>query len=112
MEQINFRVTVAEKKVFDMLAQAKGISTAELAKQAVLKDISQDRVDLAFDLLKQGKAGRKQAWFVSGLDGRAFLAEWTRRGAAETIPDETIDRELDDILKIDLKKYMRKKPEP
>ena len=107
MEQINFRVSKDEKQVIDIIARAKGISTSELAKQTVLKDVKSTRVDLAFELLKQGKIGRKKTWLISGLSAHEFLVEWTRRGAEEVMPDDMVDRELEIAKDLDLKKFMR-----
>ncbi|MEX2755852.1 MAG: hypothetical protein Q6365_010665 [Candidatus Sigynarchaeota archaeon] len=107
MEQINFRVSKDEKQVIDIIARAKGISTSELAKQTVLKDIKSTRVDLAFELLKQGKIGRKKTWLISGLSAHEFLVEWTRRGAEEVMPDDMVDRELELAKDLDLKRFMR-----
>jgi hypothetical protein len=107
MEQINFRVSKDEKQVIDIIARAKGISTSELAKQTILKDINPIRVDIAFELLKQGKIGRKKTWILTGLSAHEFLVEWTRRGAEEVMPDDMVERELEVAKNIDLKKFMR-----
>ena len=107
MEQINFRVSKDERRVIDLLAKIKGISISELAKETVLKDIASVRVELAFDLLKQGKIGRKQTWLISGLSASEFLVEWTKRGAEEKIPDGLVEWELDVAKNLDLGRYMR-----
>ena len=67
MTQINFRVDDEIKKIIDLISNAQGISAAELAKRATLNEISNLRVEIAFDLLSQGKIGRKKAWKISGL---------------------------------------------
>ena len=90
-----------------MIAKLKGISIAEFAKQSILKEIAPVRVDLAFDLLKQGKIGRKKAWFLSGLSFHEFMVEWSKRGAEEVLPDDLVDKELDLMRNIDLSKYLR-----
>ena len=107
MAQVNFRLGKHEKQVIDALAAEKGVSVAELARQALLKEIQQCRVDLAFRLLAEGKIGRKAAWTLSGLSHHQFLVEWTTRGAEETLPDEFIEKELDIARQIDLKRFMR-----
>ena len=45
MQQVNFRLSKEEKEVLNQIAQIKGISIAELAKNAVLKEIKEDRID-------------------------------------------------------------------
>ncbi|NMC05828.1 MAG: hypothetical protein GYA24_11480 [Candidatus Lokiarchaeota archaeon] len=107
MEQINFRVSKDEKQVIDIIARAKGISTSELAKQTILKDVKSTRIDLAFELLRQGKIGRKKAWIISGLSSHEFLVEWTRRGAEEVMPEDIVDRELEIAKDVDLKRFLR-----
>jgi hypothetical protein len=111
MAQVNFRVNEDEKTVLDALAKHRGVSVAELAKQAVLKDISKSRVDLAFELLNAGKAGKKRAWFISGLEYHEFMIEWTKRGAEEQIPDEAERKGFDLAMSIDLHKFLRDKDE-
>ncbi|MHA1648403.1 MAG: hypothetical protein ACTSVL_12610 [Promethearchaeota archaeon] len=109
MEQINFRVKSDEKKVIEFLAKKKGISIPEFAKQAVLDVISPIRIDMAFQLLKDGKIGRKQTWILSGMQYHEFMIEWAKRGAEETLPDEVFDLELSLAKEIDLSKYLQNK---
>ncbi len=110
MAQVNFRVNDDEKAVLDALAKHRGVSVAELAKQAVLKDISKSRVDLAFELLKEGKIARKKTWFLSGLDYHEFMIEWSKRGAEEQIPDEAIQKGFDLARSIDLSRFLKDSP--
>ncbi len=110
MEQINFRVQEDEKQVLKALAEMKGISVPELVKQAVLKEIGPLRIDLAFQLLKGGKIGRKRTWILSGLSYHEFLVEWSKRGAEEVIPEEAAVKELELVKTLDLKKYLQKSP--
>jgi hypothetical protein len=110
MEQVNFRLSKDEKQVVDALAAERGVSTAELARAALLKEIKPIRVDLAFKLLAEGKIGRKKTWIISGLSHNEFLIEWTKRGAEEQIPDEFIEKELEIAKTIDLKRFMRDQP--
>ena len=51
MSQVNFRMSDDEKLVITALAKQKGISVAELARQALINEIMPMRVNLAFDLL-------------------------------------------------------------
>jgi hypothetical protein len=111
MAQVNFRVNDDEKAVLDALAKHRGVSVAELAKQAVLKDILKSRIDLAFELLKEGKIGRKKTWFLSGLDYHEFMVEWTKRGAEEQIPDEAERKGWELARNLDIKKFLREKDE-
>jgi len=108
MSQINFRVTEEEKIVIQALADKKGISAAEFAKQIVMNQISLDRKEIAFDLLKSGNIGRKRAWKISGLNYYQFLTEWTKRGAEEMIPDEAEFKTLDKALNLELKPIAKK----
>ncbi len=107
MGQINFRIEEDVKKIIDLIAENRGISTAELAKQATLKEISKIRVEMAFHLLEEGKIGRKRAWKLSGLSTLEFLNEWTERGSEEIISDETRESTLDLIKSLDLSKFKR-----
>ncbi len=88
MPQINFRVNDDEALFIQAIAEIRGISAPEIAKQALMKTISPLRVDIAFQLLKDGKIGRKHAWKLSGVSYYEFLQEWTKRGAEEIINDE------------------------
>lgn len=107
MAQVNFRVNDDERVVLHAIAKQRGVSIAELAKQAVIKEILPFRVDLAFQLLKDGKIGRKRAWVISGLDYHEFMVEWTKRGAEEIISDEAEQRGFDLAKSIDLEKYIK-----
>ncbi len=109
MEQINIRVQEEEKRLLQALAAMKGVSVPEFVKQAVLKEIAPVRVDIAFQLLKEGKIGRKRAWMLSGLPYPEFMVEWSKRGAEEVVPEEAIEREILDAGKLDMTKFLRKK---
>ena len=76
MAQINFRVDNSIKLIMDILARNEGKSIAQIAKEYILKNIEPVRVDLAFNLLKEGKIGRKKAWKISCLEYSLFLKEW------------------------------------
>ena len=95
MEQINFRVQADEKRVLQAIADVKGISVPELVKQTVLKEITPIRVALAFQLLREGKIGRKRAWVMSGLSYHEFMVEWAKVGAVEVLPDEALEKEIE-----------------
>ncbi len=98
MSQINLRITKEEKKLISAIAQAKGISQSEFIKRAVMNEIRPIRLDIIFDLVKNGKIGRKKAWTLSGLSYREFIVEWTTRNAEEVIPDSLMDKGLEDAL--------------
>jgi predicted HTH domain antitoxin len=108
MTQINFRVSDEEKQIISALAEQKGLSVAELARSALLKEIQPVRIDIAFNLLSQGKIGRKQAWTISGLNYREFLVEWSKRGIQENIPEETWDKGLELSKTFDPKPILKK----
>ncbi|MCF2141794.1 MAG: hypothetical protein K9W44_17205 [Candidatus Lokiarchaeota archaeon] len=108
MAQINFRIDKEIKEIVDIISKNLGISAAELAKQATLKEISRLRVNLAFNLLKAGKIGRKRAWTISGLSTLEFLNEWTKRGVEEVISDETRESSKNLIENFDLSSFRRK----
>ena len=105
MAHINFRIDEEIKDIIDLIAEMQGITAAELAKRATLKEISSERVEIAFRLLAEGKIGRKKAWKISGLGAHEFLNEWTRRDAEEKIDEGSMDKELKLISTLDIKKY-------
>ncbi len=107
MSQINFRISEDDKLVLQLLAQIRGLTVTELVKQNVFATISQDRIDLAFKLLKDGKIGRKRAWKITGLNGQEFLKEWTRRKAEEIIPDELAEKTLEIALNLNSADFLR-----
>ena len=107
MEQINFRLNPDEKKLLQIMAEDQSVTIAEIARQAVLKEIQPKRVNLAFSLLAKGKIGRKKAWILSGLTYHEFLIEWTTRKAEEILPDEITDAELEIIQHIDINKHLK-----
>jgi len=107
MEQINFRIDPEEKKILQFIAEDRSITITELARQAVLNEIKQKRIDLAFKLLIEGKIGRKRAWKLSGLTYHEFLVEWTNRGAVECISEDIIDKELEIINNLDINKQTK-----
>lgn len=109
MAQINFRVDKDIKEIIDFISRNLGISAAELAKKATIKEISLIRVKIAFELLKTGKIGRKRAWTLSGLSSMEFLNEWTKRGAEEQLSEETRTSTQALIQNLDLSKFQRKK---
>lgn len=107
MGQLNFRISEDEKMVLQLLAQIRGVSVTEFVKQDVFTKIAEERIDLAFTLLKMGKIGRKKAWKITGLNGREFLKEWTRRGAEEKISDELAESTLKIALELNPKDFIR-----
>ena len=109
MEQINFRLLSDEKEILSTLARDRGISVAEFAKRAVLREITDLRVDLAFNLVEEGKIGFKRAWKISGLTYHEFLIEWSNRGAEEKISKVAEDKGLSDALSFDLDPYFKDK---
>ena len=97
MEQINFRVSYAEKEIIKELAAIKGMSIAELMKRSALENLKKERVELAFKIQKEGKLSRKKTLKLSGLGWSEFSFEWAKRGAVEDLPDEIWDRMEKDI---------------
>ncbi len=109
MEQINFRVSADEKQLLKVLAELKGTSVTEFVKHVVLKEIGSIRLDLAFQLLIEGKITRKRAWLLSGLTYHEFMLEWEKRNAEEIIPEAIRAKELETALTIDLKPFLKNK---
>lgn len=107
MEQINFRLLKDEKEILTTIARSRGISVAEFAKKAVLKEITPLRLDLAFRLLKEGKIGFKRAWKISGLTYHEFLIEWSNREAEEKISQKTEEKGLKYALSFDLEPFFK-----
>ena len=110
MSQVNFRMNEDEKLVITALAKQKGISVAELARQALINEIMPMRVNLAFNLLKDGQIGRKRAWKLSGLSYHEFMVEWSKRGAVEQVPDAADRKGIETALNLDISKYMKQPP--
>lgn len=108
MGQINFRMTDDEKLVIQAIAKQKGISIAELARRAVLKEIMPVRIDLAFNLLQDGQVGRKKAWTLSGLSYHEFMAEWSNRDAVEDIPSTADNKGVKTALNLDASKFIKR----
>lgn len=106
MYQINFRVDESEKEIIEIISQIKGWSMAEYSKRSVLKEIENERIDIAFGLLNDGKIGRKRALKLSGLSYREFMMEGAKRGVSEKIPDEIREKELASIKNHDIKKFL------
>jgi hypothetical protein len=65
------------------------------------------RIDLAFQLLKEQKIGKKQAWKLSGLTYHEFMLEWTKRGAFEDVPESLDENSLEQIKSLDLNQFLR-----
>ena len=112
MEQINFRLLSDEKEVLKIIAQSRGISVAEFAKNAVLNEISESRTNIAFSLLNEGKIGFKRAWKIAGLTYHEFLTEWNNRKAEEKISQIAEDNGLNAALTFDLKPFFKNKGKP
>ncbi|QEE14803.1 hypothetical protein DSAG12_00620 [Promethearchaeum syntrophicum] len=107
MSQINFRINNEDMKVAKMISESTGISLAEIARRAFLKKLRPERVEIAFNLLKEGKCGFKKAWKISGLGYNEFLSEWIKKDAKEVIPEEMIEAHLKWALDYDIKKLMK-----
>jgi hypothetical protein len=111
MTQINFRIDDSIKLILEIVAKEKGKSVAQLAKESLLKEIEPIRIELAFELLKEGKIGRKKAWKISGLDYPGFLHEWKERNAEENITSDSIEDEsklIEELIHQDsYKKYLK-----
>lgn len=107
MAHINFRIDSETKAIMDIISEATGIYAAELAKRAMLKELSILRVNLAFKLLQEGKISRKQAWTISGLSSIEFLNVCTNRRVEEPISEETHFATHDFELRLDPTKFRR-----
>ena len=109
MEQINFRLNAEDKRILQQISKFKGISVAEYIKRIVLDDLSDIKVDAAFDLLKQGKIGRKRAYFLSGLTYNEFTLELHNRGIQEHTSEAAFERGIQIAKDLDLTPFLRQK---
>ncbi|WP_457556997.1 hypothetical protein [Candidatus Harpocratesius sp.] len=107
MNQINFRINNEDLKIAKMISETTGISLAEIARKAFLNNLKPKRIEIAFNLLKEGKCGFKKAWKISGMEYIEFLAEWAKRDAKEIIPEEFIEEHLKWALNYDIRKLMK-----
>lgn len=105
--QINFRMNESDLKIAKIIAKEKGVSLAELARKALEEKLLPERLELAFNLLKDAKVGFKGAWNLSGLDYNSFMVEWARRGAVEEIPLEIIKKNLEKAKNIDWSSFLK-----
>jgi len=108
MEQINFRLKAEDKRILQQISKFKGISVAEYIKRIVLNDLSAIKIDAAFDLLREGKIGRKRAFFLSGLTYNEFTLELNRRGIQEHTSEEAFERGIEIAKDLDLTPFLRK----
>ncbi len=111
MYQINFRVGEDEKEILEKIARAKHLSLAELSKRIVMKELGPLRVEIAFDLLKAGKIGKKRAFTLSGLSYREFLGEAGTRGVTERMPEGFAGRELEHLRSLDINQFLKSDPD-
>ncbi|MHA1720012.1 MAG: hypothetical protein ACTSWX_00260 [Promethearchaeota archaeon] len=107
MAQINFRISNDDLKVAKMISEITGISLAEIARKAFLNNLKPKRVEIAFELLKEGKCGFKKAWKITGMEYEEFLSEWAKRDAKEIIPEEIMEEQLKWALNYDIRKLMK-----
>lgn len=103
--RINFRIADDDKLIVQYLADLAGLSISEFAKQVIIRRISADRVEIAFNLLESGKIGQKRAWRLSGLSGYEFLYQMTKRGISEQISDEANQVGLDLMKTLNLSSF-------
>ena len=107
MYQINFRVGENDKEILEKIAKIKNISLAELSKRFVMKELEQFRVNIAFDLMQEGKMSKKQAFKMSGLTYHEFMHEGVKRKVTEKLPAELIESELDALSKLDIAQFLK-----
>ncbi|MHA1718796.1 MAG: DUF6290 family protein [Promethearchaeota archaeon] len=107
MNQINFRIDPEEMAIIKKIAKEKGISVAELSKQALKEKLRIDRINLAFQMLSEEKVGFKGAWKISGLNYNEFLSEWVKKNAYESIPVDLITKNIVDAKNHDWESLMK-----
>ncbi len=107
MNQINFRVKPEEIEIAKVIAKTSGVSLAEYARDSFLKDIESKRIEIAFQLLAEGKCGFKRSWTITGLEYREFLFEWAKRRAMEIIPEEMLIDNYNKAMDLDLSKLLK-----
>ena len=105
MQQVNFRLSKEEKEILQQIARTKGISIAELAKNAVLNEIKKDRIEIAFSLLKEGKIGKKRAFIFSSLTYNEFTLELNRRNIQEICSQEAFELGFEIALNLDAESF-------
>ncbi len=111
MYQINFRVGENEKEILEKIARIKNISLAELSKRFVMKELEQLRVDIAFDLMQEGKISKKKAFKMSGLTYYEFMHEGVKRKVTEKLPEELIESEMNALSKLDITQFLKNNAE-
>jgi len=102
MQQVNFRLDEDEKWALDLIAKYKGQSIAEYSRSIIAREIRQTRIEVAFQLVKEGKVGFKRAWKLSGLSYHEFITEWVQRNAQEAIAPEIEEKTLENALNLNL----------
>jgi predicted HTH domain antitoxin len=109
MEQINFRLKAEDKQILQQISKLQGISVAEYIKRLVLNDLSQTKVEAAFDLFRKGKIGRKRAFLLSGLTYNEFTLELHDRKIQEHTSEDAFERGIETIDILDLTPLLRRK---
>lgn len=107
MYQINFRIGENEKEILEKIASIKKMSLAELSKRFVLKELGSLRVDIAFDLMQEGKISRKKAFKLSGLTYYEFMHEGVKRKVTEKLPVALIESEMNALSELDITKFLK-----
>lgn len=107
MSQINFRVNQEDIEIAKVIAKTSGVSLAEYARTTFLKEIGSKRIEIAFQLLAEGKCGFKRSWTISGLEYREFLSEWAKRGAVEILPEKMLENNYNRAMELDVSKLLK-----
>ena len=108
MSQINFRLNEEDTKIFKEIAKKEGRTLTYLARNAFMMHMREERVNFAFEYLREGKIGFKEAFKMSGLTYHEFMLEWAKRDAKEQIPNEIVEEHLKNALNFDIVKYLKK----
>ena len=107
MSQINFRINKNDLEIYKEIADSEGFSVAELARNALFKQMKEKRIDYAFKLLNKGECGFKRTFILSGLSYHEFMLEWAKRDAKEVIPAHIFEKHLKKAIDYDLSRLLK-----
>ena len=93
--------------ILKAIAEVKGISVTKFVKKEILTKIQEDRVNIALDLLKEGKISKKNAYKMSKLSYHEFMGMLFSKHIIENVPDEVFEKTFENAMNLDLSKYLK-----